>query len=231
MRRFLAGELDINYQFPIDQLKFLRERIGNQARIAPYIAIQYYSINTAKPPFNDVRVRRALSLAIDREYLTGTIFSQAYPPAYSMVPPGLAGYNGPQLSYKGKSQLDREDEAIKLLKEVGYGPGGKPLEIEIRYNTNDNWRKMAAAIADMWKPLNAEVTLLNVDVRSHYSYLQNNGDFDVARAGWNADYADPQNIMFLGLSDNAVGNYARYASQEFDALMKKSDEEGNARRA
>lgn len=227
MRRFLAGELDINYQFPIDQLKFLRERIGNQARIAPYIAIQYYSINTAKPPFDDVRVRRALSLALDREYLTGTIFSQAYPPAYSMVPPGLAGYDGPQLPYKGKSQLDREDEAIKLLKEVGYGPGGKPLKIEIRYNTNDNWRKMAAAIADMWKPLNAEVTLLNVDVRSHYSHLQNKGDFDVARAGWNADYADPQNIMFLGLSGNAVGNYARYASQEFDALMKKSDEEGN----
>lgn len=228
MRRFLAGELDINYQFPVDQLGFLRERIGKQVHVAPYLSIQYYSLNTGKPPFDDVRVRRALSLAIDREFLADKIFGQALPAAYSMVPPGIAGYSGPQLPYKQKSQLDREDEAIKLLKEVGYGPGGKPLKIEIRYNTNDNWKKMATAIADMWKPLNAEVSILNVDVRTHYSHLQNKGDFDVARAGWVADYADPQNIMFLGLSGNAVGNYARYSSQEFDALMKKSDEEGNA---
>ncbi len=224
VRRFMAGELDTQYQFPTEQMGFLKEKLGKQVRVAPYLSTYYYSVNTKKPPFDDVRVRRALALAIDREFLAEKIYAGAQVPAYSMVPPGMAGYTPANMDFQSMSQLDREDEAKKLLTEAGFGPDGKKLKIEIRYNTNENHRKVATAIADMWKALGIDVTLLNSDVKTHYAHLQNKGDFDVARAGWIADYADPQNFLYLGITGNAVGNYANYSSPEFDALVKKSDE-------
>ncbi len=233
VRRYMAGELDTNYYFPVDQLDYLRQELGEQVRVAPYLSVYYYSFNTRKPPLDDPNVRRALSMAIDREFLGEEIFSGAQLPAYSLVPPGLEGYTPAQMDFAGLSQLDREDEAMRLLEEAGYGEGGKPLKIEIRYNTNDNHRKVATAVADMWKTLGIEVSLLNTDVRTHYSHLQNKGDFDVARAGWVADYADAQNFLFLGISDNDVGNYASYDNAQFDDLMRRSDAERDpeARRA
>lgn len=225
VRRFMAGELDTNYQFPTDQMGFLKEKLGSQVKVEPYLSLYYYSVNTKKPPFDDVRVRQALAMAVDREFLAEKVYNGTQLPAYALVPPGMAAYpKGPEVTFKAMSQLDREDKAKELLKEAGVGPGGKPLKIEIRYNTNENHKKVATAIADMWKnALGAEVTLLNTDVKSHYAFLQNNGAFDVARAGWVADYADAQNYLYLGITGNAVGNYAHYSNPEFDALMKKSD--------
>ena len=123
------------------------------------------------------------------------------------------------------SQLDREDEAMKLLKEAGFGEGGKPLKIEIRYNTNANHEKVATAVADNWKALGADVSLVNLDVKSHYAYLQEGGTFDVARAGWVADYADAENFLFLDISTNNTFNYGHYNNPEYDALMDKSYKE------
>ncbi|CAH1658495.1 Oligopeptide ABC transporter, periplasmic oligopeptide-binding protein oppA (TC 3.A.1.5.1) [Hyphomicrobiales bacterium] len=228
VRRFMAGELDTNYQFPIDQLTFLKEKLGGQVRTAPYLSIEYYATNFQKAPFNDPRVRHALSLAIDRDFLAEKTWGGAAVPAYRLTPPGLQNYTPPEIAGAGETQLDREDKAKELLKEAGYGPGLKPLKVEIRYNTNDSNKNTATAVADMWKSaLGAEVTLLNSDIKSHYAYLQNKGDFDIARAGWVGDYADPQNFLFLGLSDNAVSNYSRYKNPDYDALLKKTDETGD----
>jgi oligopeptide transport system substrate-binding protein len=224
VRRFMAGELDTNYQFPIDQLPFLTEKLGDQVKTSPYLAIEYYAINNRKEPFSDPRVRRALAMAIDRDFLAEKIWSGAATPAYSLVPPGINGYTPAEADFAAMSQLDREDEARKLIEEAGYGPGGKPLKIEIRYNTNDAHKKVATAIADMWKEvLGAEVTLLNTDIKTHYAHLQNRGDFDVARAGWVGDYADAQNFLYLGLTGNAVGNYGQYSNPKYDELVKMSD--------
>jgi oligopeptide transport system substrate-binding protein len=118
--------------------------------------------------------------------------------------------------------------AIALLEEAGYGPGGKPLKIEIRYNTNTNHQKVATAVADNWKALGAEVSLLNLDVKSHYAYLQEGGRFDVARAGWGADYADPENFLALMTTDNKSFNYGGYSNPEFDRLMAASYAEVDA---
>jgi oligopeptide transport system substrate-binding protein len=123
------------------------------------------------------------------------------------------------------SQLDREDTAKRLLAEAGYGEGGKPLQIEIRYNTNTNHEKVATAVADNWKALGAQVTLMNLDVKSHYAYLQEGGTFDVARAGWGADYADPENFLFLDISTNKTFNYGHYNNPMYDELMAQSYEE------
>lgn len=224
-RMFEAGELDVVYQFQADQLDFLKQKLGeDQVKVAPNLATYYYVFDTRKAPFDDVRVRQALSMAVDRDFLSEKIFTNSYLPSYAFVPPGMEGYTPVQADFAGMDQLDREDKAKELLKEAGFGEGGKPLKVDIRYNTSENHKKVATAVADMWKAIGVEVTMQNLDVKSHYAYLQEGGSFDVARAGWSADYADPENFLNLLVSTNTSFNYGHWKNEEFDALMKKSYE-------
>ncbi|MDR6755371.1 oligopeptide transport system substrate-binding protein [Mycoplana sp. BE70] len=227
VRRFEAKEMDLVYNFSADQIDRLRGAYGDQVHVAPALATYYYVFDTRQEPYSDVRVRRALSMAVDRDFLAKEIYSGAQIPAYSMVPPGIDTYGDPsKADFADMSQLDREDKAIELMKEAGYGDGGKPLKIEIRYNTNPNHERVATAVADMWKnTFKADVSLVNLDVSSHYAYLQEGGKFNVARAGWSADYADAENFLALNLSANKTFNYGHYENPEYDALMKKSYDE------
>jgi oligopeptide transport system substrate-binding protein len=228
-RRFMAGELHSTSDMPSDQVKFLRERLGDQVKISPRLGTWYLPVNTAKAPFNDARVRQALSMAIDREFIADTIWNGAFLPAYSFVPPGMASYPEPAYAdWKDLSPIDREERAKALLKEAGYGPGGKPLKVEIRYNTSDNNRNTVVAIGDMWKQIGVETSFINTDAKTHFAHMRDGGDFDVARAGWIGDYSDAQNFLFLLQSDNTGFNYARYKNPAFDALMRKSDAETDA---
>lgn len=227
VRRFEAKEMDLVYNFSADQIDRLRSSYGDQVHISPTLATYYYAFDSRQEPYSDVRVRRALSMAVDRDFLAKEIYSGSQIPAYSMVPPGMETYGEPsKADFAEMSQLDREDKAIELMKEAGYGEGGKPLNIEIRYNTNPNHERVATAVADMWKnTFGASVSLVNLDVSSHYAYLQEDGKFNVARAGWVADYADAENFLALSLSTNETFNYGQYKNPEFDDLMKRSYEE------
>ena len=229
VRRFEAKEMDLVYNFSADQIDRLRGAYGDQVHVSPTLATYYYAFDTRQEPYSDVRVRRALSMAVDRDFLAKEIYSGSQIPAYSMVPPGIENYGDPaKADFADLSQLDREDKAVELMKEAGYGEGGKPLNIEIRYNTNPNHERVATAVADMWKnTFGAKVSLVNLDVSSHYAYLQEGGKFNVARAGWVADYADAENFLALSLSSNKTFNYGHYENPEFDALMKKSYEEAD----
>ncbi|KAB0679392.1 peptide ABC transporter substrate-binding protein [Aureimonas leprariae] len=226
VRRFQAGELDVNYYFPTDQTDYLRKQLGDQVHMSASLASYYYVFDTRHEPFNDVRVRKALAMSIDREFLSHEIFQDGQLPLYSAVPPGIASYGEPEkVEYAGMDQLDREDKAKELLKEAGWGEGGKPLKIDIRYNTNANHEKVATAVADNWKALGATVTLTNLDVKSHYAYLQEGGNFDVARAGWTADYADAESFLGLNISTNKTFNYGHWANAKYDELMAQSYKE------
>lgn len=226
-RRYEAGELDVSYGIPLDQLKRLKANFGAQVHATPALSTEYYAFDTREAPYSDVRVRQALSMAVDRDFVANDIRSGAVIPAYSFVPPGMEGYGtGPQPEFAKLSQIDREDKAVELMKEAGYGKGGKPLNIEIRYNTNADHERLATAIADMWKTtFGATVKLTNLDVASHYSYLQEGGKFNVARAAWAADYADPENFLALQIGDNKTFNYPHWKNAEFDALMAQSYKE------
>jgi oligopeptide transport system substrate-binding protein len=225
VRRFQAGELHSTSDMPADQTKALRERLGDQVKISPRLGTWYFAVNTAKRPFDDLRVRQALSMAIDREFVADQIWGGSFLPAYSFVPPGIGNYGEPAYAeWKDQSPIDREEKAKALLKEAGFGPG-KPLKVEIRYNTTDNNRSSVVAIGNQWKAIGVETSFINTDAKTHFAHLREGGDFDVARAGWIADYNDPQNFLFLVLSDNTGFNYAKYKNPEYDALMKKADEE------
>ncbi|MDO1580811.1 peptide ABC transporter substrate-binding protein [Rhizobium oryzicola] len=227
VRRFEAKELDVTYNFSADQIKRLRAAYNNQVHVTPSLSTYYYAFDMRQPPYDDIRVRRALSMAIDRDFLSNEIYKGAQLPTYSLVPDGMEGYGKPpQPDFASMSQIDREDKAVELLKEAGYGKGGKPLNIEIRYNTNTNHERVATAVANMWKTaLGANVSLVNLDVASHYSYLKEGGKFNVARAGWAADYADPENFLALNVSTNKTFNYPHYNNPKYDELIKKSYEE------
>jgi oligopeptide transport system substrate-binding protein len=224
-RRFMAGELHFTTDIPADQTKFLKEKLGDQVKIAPYLGTYYLAFNTAKKPFDDVRVRQALSMAIDREFIAEQIWGGTMVPAYSFVPPGIGNYGKPAFAeWADRSPIDREDDAKKLLTAAGFGPG-KPLKVEMRYNTTDNNRRTVVAIADQWKQIGVETTFINTDGKTHFAHLRERGDYDVARAGWIGDYSDPQNFLFLFQSDNKGFNYARYENREFDDLMKQAENE------
>ncbi|MXN65828.1 peptide ABC transporter substrate-binding protein [Stappia sp. GBMRC 2046] len=219
LRRFQAGELHSNNEAPAEQTKFMRETLGDQFRVAPYLGTYYYALNHKDEALKNPDVRRALSMAIDREFLAEEIWGAAMVAGYSFVPPGIGNYGEPAYAdYKDMAQIDREDKAIELLEKAGYGPDN-PLSLELRYNTSENNKNTAVAVADMWKPLGVNVSLVNTDTKTHYAYLREKGDFDVARAGWIGDYSDPQNFLFLVESDNDGFNYANYANPEYDKLM------------
>jgi oligopeptide transport system substrate-binding protein len=220
MKRLEVGELDTNDDIPTEQLADLRAKFGDQVRIGPYLGTYYYVFKIDKAPWDNAKLRHAVSMAIDRDYLADKVWSNTMLPAYGFVPPGISGYETKLTEYAEKPQLDREDEAKKILAELGYGPD-KPLKMEIRYNTSENHKNTAVAIQEQLKPLGIEVSLLNTDTKTHYAHLEQHGDFDIARAGWIADYKDPSN--FLDLCKTGTGNnYSGYTNADYDKLMAEA---------
>jgi oligopeptide transport system substrate-binding protein len=217
-QRFRAGGLDIQYDFAADQIDWLEQNLPEETRIAPDLGIYYYAINTRKPPFDKRGVRQALALAIDRKEITGKILHAGELPAYSFVPPGIGDYGEPAyVDWKDTPYPDRLTKAADLLAAAGFGPT-RPLKLTLRYNITEANKKIAAAVAAMWKQVGIQTDLADSEVTAHYNDLQR-GDFQVGRAAWIADYNDPQNFLFLMESGTGVLNYAGYANPEFDRLM------------
>ena len=117
---------------------------------------------------------------------------------------GTLGGSGPLFGAWGNSDAQ---EARRLLAEAGFGPD-RPLTVEYRFNISDNNRTIAVAIGEMWRDLGIVTRFVYTDAKTHFAYLRDGGDFDVARYSWIADYSDPQNFLFLAESDNKGLNYA-----------------------
>jgi oligopeptide transport system substrate-binding protein len=226
VRRFAAGEIDSLDDLPADQVRALKGRFGERVVLNPALGVLALMVNVRKRPLDDARVRRALSLALDREFLAEAVWGETMLPAYSLTPAGLDNaLPPPVMPGRDLSPLEREDAAIALLREAGYGPGGKPLAVELRYNITDNNRNTMVAIADMWRPLNVATSFAATDAKTHFAYLRDGGPFDLARMSWIADYADPQNFLFLVESGNDGFNSGRYANPAYDALMRDAARE------
>ncbi|MGB3211816.1 MAG: peptide ABC transporter substrate-binding protein [Desulforhopalus sp.] len=221
-KRFRAGEIDIAMDFSSDQIKWLRANLPDETRIAPYMGVYYYPINSSMPPFDDGRIRKALSMAVNRKAIVDKVLKTGELAAYSFVPPGIANYDNPsEVDWKDVPYGDRVKQAKNLLKEAGYGPGN-PLELTLRYNTSENHKRIAVAVASMWKQIGVKAELFNAEVKVHYADLKQ-GDFQVARAGWIADYNDAQNFLYLLETRTGPNNYGRYSNPEYDKLMQEAE--------
>src|SRR6185369_8639964 len=144
--------------------------------------VYYFTMNVTKPPFNDVRVRQALAMAVNREILVEKITLAGEIPAYGFVPDGTANYTAQRVAWAKMPQAARDAEAIKLMNAAGYGPR-KALKFKLNYNTSENHKKIAVAIAAMWKKLGVEVELVNSEAKVHFATMRQ-GDFEMARSGW-----------------------------------------------
>jgi len=217
-KRFRAGEIDVAMDFASDQIEWLRKNLPDETRIAPYMGCYYYPINSAKEPFTDVRIRQALSMAVNRVAIVDKVLKTGELAAYSFVPPGVAYYDNPaEVDWKDTPYKERLVKAKALLKEAGYGPDN-PLKFTLRYNTSENHKRIAVAVVSMWKAIGVQAELFNSEVKVHYADLKQ-GDFQVARAGWIADYNDAQNFLYLLETRTGANNYGRYSNPEFDQLM------------
>lgn len=221
LKRYRAGEFDILTEFPTDQFEWMQENLPGQARVAPFAGLYYYVVNHNEPPFDDIRVRKALSKAVNREVIGPQILGTGEEAAYSWVPPGMANYaEVATADWKDMPYEDKVAEAKELLAEAGYD-ASNPLSLQLRYNTNENHKRIAVAIAAMWKPLGIDVELYNTEVKVHYDELQRNV-LEVARAGWLADYNDADNFLNL-LKTGVPYNYGRYSNPDFDALLNEAN--------
>lgn len=219
LRLFRAGAADVMTDFPARDLPLLQRTVPGAIRIAPYRGTYYFAFNTRRAPFDDVRVRRALAMSVDREILVNKVIGLGSPVAWSVVPPQLAGYGPAVLPGFARWPSDRRlDEARRLLSEAGYGPE-HPLEFSIRYNTDVEHRRVALALAQMWKPLGVVARIGNSEAAVHFSSLRS-GDFTLARSGWIADYSGAENFLSVFLSDAGPLNYPGYDNPQYDSQVR-----------
>ncbi|UOE79175.1 ABC transporter substrate-binding protein [Vibrio splendidus] len=220
MNRFLSGEIDFTNELPVEHFKRLKKEHAEDVSVAGNLCTYYYIFNTKKAPFDDVRVRKAISYAIDRNIVSDAILAQGQKPAYFLTPEITAGFN-PELPAYGKmSQKERNEEAARLLEEAGYGKDN-PLNFNLLYNTSENHKKIAVALGSMWKKtLGLEVTLENQEWKTYLS-SKDSGDFEVARAGWCGDYNEASSFLTLMKSNNTTGG-VHYDSAEYDQIIDKA---------
>ncbi|MBV1704323.1 MAG: peptide ABC transporter substrate-binding protein, partial [Hyphomicrobiales bacterium] len=222
LRRFEAGALDAYDDAPSGDLAGLRARLGDRLRVSPFPGTFYLALDTRHPPFDDARVRRALSLAVDRGTLARKVWGGAMAPATGFVPPGLGGYAPAQGPWIGPSPAARIAEARRLLHAAGYGEGGKPLTVEIRCNASENNRATMVQIAADWARVGVGASVRMSDLKSHFAFLRSGAPYDVARAGWVSDYPDAQDFLFLLGKDAGPLDYSHYADPVFEDLMARA---------
>ena len=222
MNRFLSGEIDMTYEVSNEHFRSLQKEHPEELQIKGNLCTYYYNFNTKKAPFDDVRVRKAVSYAIDRNIVTDALLGQGQKPAYFLTPEIISGFT-PELPAYGKmTQKERNKEAMKLLKEAGYSKSN-PLKFDLLYNTSENHKKIAVAISSMWKKtLGAEVTLENQEWKT-YLETKNQGNFQAARAGWCGDYNEPSTFTSL-MEGNNTSAGIHYKSAAYDKLVKQSME-------
>ena len=221
LKRYRADELDFTQDLPFKQIAWIRENIADQLYISPYLGSYYYSLNLTLPPFAGApKLRRALALAIDRDVLTEKITGSGEIPAYSWTP-RVTGYTQQPPDWAGWTQEKRNTEARRLFKESGHSEAN-PLTIQILYNTSENHKRIAVAIASMWKQvLGVETKLLNQEWKVFLETRKQKTMPGVARNGWIGDYNDAYSFTQLLASDNEQ-NDSGFANDEYDALLDRA---------
>lgn len=225
LKKYRAGELDAQDRYPIAMREWIRKNIPNEVHQATALWSQYMSFNSLRKPFDDVRVRKALAMAIDRKAIADDILSGSYgAPANNVLPPGTANAERTgDLEWAGKTIDQRKADARQLLAAAGFG-AAHPLHFTYYYSTNPDNRRIAVAMQAMWKDVGVQADIEAHEGKVHQKLLQAR-DFDVAGDGWILDYNDAKNQLYLFLSSTTEMNYASYHSPTFDALLAKSDAE------
>jgi oligopeptide transport system substrate-binding protein len=214
-RDFRAGQVHITYALPVSKIADYRQRRPELLRVDPFLQTYFLSFNTRRPPLDDPRVRRALSLAIDRDALSRDVLVGAYPPAHALTPPNCGAYTP-----RARVGFDPE-EARRLLAASGHagGQGLPPLEVQVR---NDNVQPpVLEAVQAMWqRELGVRVSLATLEQKT---WLQNQHtlNYTITTSGWAGDFLDP--VTFLDLFVTGGGNnWTGWSDAAYDRAISRA---------
>ncbi|PHM44707.1 ABC transporter substrate-binding protein [Xenorhabdus miraniensis] len=222
LNRYLAGEIDITFTIPLDSFASLKKTLDDQVHIDPMLSTYYYAFNIKKPPFNDVRVRKALSLAIDRDVIAEKVLGMGQLPAYNILPPNIGGITLNPPEYASWTQAQRIKKAKELLNEAGFNEKN-PLKFNLLYNTRESHKKLAIAVTAMWKQnLGVQASLQNQEWKVMLDNMHQN-KFDIVRYAWTADYNSPMSFLGIFLTGSSQ-NIPLYENSDFDQLVIKAGE-------
>lgn len=212
---FRAGYLDamISAKLPVELVAGLRDKRDYVS--GPYLATYFVRLNTKVKPLDDVRVRQALNLAIDKTLLTERLLKGGQHPATHIVPPGMPDY--PVVEGAGYDP----DRARTLLAEAGF-PGGKGFpRLEFLFNTSEDHRLIAEFLQRQWHDvLGVDIALANQEWKTYLKKLHTM-DYELTRSGWIGDYADPNTFLELWVTGGG-NNETGYANPEYDALIERA---------
>jgi peptide/nickel transport system substrate-binding protein/oligopeptide transport system substrate-binding protein len=217
---YKAGELDVmqSGSIPLSFIKTLRKKkdyVGGA-----FFTTCYYSLNIKKKPLDDVRVRRALNMAIDKASITDKLIAKGDLPATALVPPGIPGY--PKVNGDGYDP----NQAKKLISEAGFPDGKGFPAITIYFNTLESNRQIAEAIQRMWKEtLGIKADLQNEEWQT-FTARRERREFDVARDSWTGDYLDPDTFLNLFANDNP-NNHPGWINEEYTRLLQEANQEAD----
>lgn len=220
LNMYVTGQLDWVTDPPGALMDTLIQRDDFLA--APMLSVYFYRINVNRKPLDDPRVRRAIAMAIDRKQIVEQVTKSGQVPAFSLVPPGIAGYQSPP------GLQPNIEKAKQLLTEAGY-PGGRGIpKISILYNTNEGHRAIAEVIQQqLQNSLNVKLELQNMEWGSFLDKT-NQIDYDIARAGWIADYADPNTFLDLWVTGGPQ-NSTGWSNLRFDDLLRQAAAESDSK--
>ncbi|CAN5269559.1 peptide ABC transporter substrate-binding protein [soil metagenome] len=222
LKRYRAGELDFTYTVPPEQFAWIEKHLGDELHISPALNVYFYGFNLTRTPFaGDLALRKALSMAVDREQITDKILGRGEMPAYGWVPPGIHDYEPQSFDYAGWDRERRLEAARRLYASAGYSRD-HPARFELRYNTGGDHERIAVAIQSMWKQaLGAEARLVNEEFRVLIQNMREKKVTQMFRSSWVGDYNDA--YTFAQVMDSRFGlNMTGYENPAYDRLLAEA---------
>jgi oligopeptide transport system substrate-binding protein len=223
LKRLRAGELDTQTPMPLSELDWMRAHMKAYMHNIPFLGLSYVAMNFRRPPLNDVRVRRALNLAYNREVMTTKVLKLGDPPAYNYVPPGIANYpNIARMDFARMPYAQRLEKARWLMSEAGFGPDNR---LHLNYETiaDPDQKRIAAVLQAMLRQIYVDLDITPVDFATHSRNMQN-AEFDLGAAAWSADFNDATNFLDL-FRTRSGNNLSKYRNPKFDALLDQAQQE------
>lgn len=219
LTRYLAGEID-KTDIPIGQYPDLLAKYPDEATSVPNLCTYFYTINlteTGNPALQDIKVRQALALALDRDVIVGSVLKGGQYPAYNLTHVKTNGFVMPDIAAAKMTQAERDAKATALMTEAGYGPD-MPLDLTLIYNTSDAHKQLATVASQMWRQkLGVNITLANYEWKT-YLDVRRQGKFDLARYAWCGDYNEASTFLNIMVSGNEA-NDGKFTNAAYDALL------------
>lgn len=219
LNMYIGGQIDWSPVVPTAIIPELKRR--SDFYIAPQLTTYFYRVNTTRAPGNDIRVRRALNMAIDKRVICERILRAGQLPARSLVPPGIKGYTPAECDGHNITR------AKELIREYLEDEGLTSLpKIEILYNTNEAHRQIAELIQQQWMQIGVKAEMKNAEWNTFLNFLRTK-EYSVARSAWIADYPDPNTFLDMFVTDGE-NNQTGWSNKDYDRLIDQAKTETEA---